>query len=83
MTVGRSLPLFLGLSASALEAKVLLSECCEPRKAGLPWAVPSLAMASVRALCLGVSHVWRGHPLSQGSLEVPRAQVSGGMGGMQ
>lgn len=59
---------------------LLLSECCEPRKAGLPWAVPSLATASVRAPCLGGE---RGHPLSPGSLGVPRAQVSGGMGGVQ
>lgn len=49
MTVGRSRPLS-GPSCVGSGGGWTVAECCKPRKEGLPWAVPSPAMASVRAL---------------------------------
>lgn len=70
MTVGRSRPLS-GPSCIGAGGGWTIAECCEPRKEGLPWPVPSPAMASVRALCLGVNCMQHEHPPHQGPLEVP------------
>lgn len=77
MTVGRSRPLS-GPSCVGSGGGWTVAECCKPRKEGLPWAVPSPAMASVRALW-GKLHAARAptQPRPPGSA---RAMTPGGVG---